>query len=317
MTVRNWAELDQEGRSRHRFDFSFTVLSSDDAARTITVSLEPDPRRYFVTTEGDNRLYVDRFLSIAIPEEVVQEMMKSHLTGLPISYAPPEIGSSSTYAISRREALEREAGGADYIPPSEKAHPQKELFEESEVDFVSFISVDLVGSSRLRNEYGEKFDLAYSIFLRELMTTVGQFRGSVLNVTGDGFIAYIDLPGFTTQCDNTIDLGLTFLKLLRESINPVLALQGLPAFKIRIGADVGKAVKRPIQIKATNFESFDIGSAALNRAVKIENEAQSDQFLIGQNLYELIHVGWLERCVLAVVDGESIGSPGYEIYEVS
>jgi len=315
--TRDWADLDEEGRERQRFDFVSELLSTDDATQTARIRLEPDPRRYTIKDTAEGRLYIDKFSRVAIPEEVVLAMMQQHLGGLPISYGPPSISSASGYSKSRRASLGQELNGEAYSPPEEKAHPQKELFSTSVADFVSFISVDIVGSTSLRQKYGEKFDRSYEVFLRELLTSVGHFRGAVLNVTGDGFIAFIDMPGFTSQCDNTVDLGLTLLRVIREAINPALEEVGLPLLEVRVGADVGKARKRVIAVAATGFQSHDIGSEALNRAVKLQENAQTGQFLIGQALYELLHVGWLERCFSVPFDGELLGAPSYCVYQIT
>ncbi|WP_417247481.1 adenylate/guanylate cyclase domain-containing protein [Celeribacter sp.] len=315
--TRDWADLDSEGRCRQRFDFVSEVLSTDDATQTATIRLTPDPRRYEIEETAKGRLYIDKFTRVAIPEDVVQQMMQQHLGGLPVSYGPPSISSASDYSKSRRASLGQELNGEAYTPPEEKAHPQKELFSTSSADFVSFISVDIVGSTSLRQKFGKMFDRSYEVFLRELLTSVGHFRGAVLNVTGDGFIAFIDMPGFTSQCDNTVDLGLTLLRILREAINPALEAAGLPLLAVRVGADVGKARKRVIAVAATGFQSHDIGSEALNRAVKLQENAQTGQFLIGQALYELLHVGWVERCSPVPFDGEPLGAPGYSVYQIT
>jgi class 3 adenylate cyclase len=125
------------------------------------------------------------------------------------------------------------------------------------------------------------------------------------------------MPGFTTQCDNTVDLGLTLLRVLREAINPALEEAGLPLLEMRVGADAGKASKRVVSVQATGFQSYDIGSEALNRAVKIQECAQTGQFLIGQALYELLHIGWLERCSLVPFEGELLGAPGYRVFRLT
>ncbi|MEM1006964.1 MAG: hypothetical protein AAGK26_16305, partial [Pseudomonadota bacterium] len=101
------------------------------------------------------------------------------------------------------------------------------------------------------------------------------------------------------------------LRVLRESINPALEKSGLPTLEIRVGADAGMATKRTIEVEVTNFSSFDIGSAALNRSVKIEQFAKAGEFLIGRALYELIHVGWLERCQQVPFDGQAVGIVDY------
>lgn len=316
-TTRDWAELDADGRARQRFDFLSKVVSRDDATQTVTLSLEPDPRRYILSGSRSGRVYIDRFSRVAIPEEVVMAIMQQHLNGGPISYDPPSISSACSYSISRRAAIGQELNGMGYSAPEEKAQLQQELFSNSDTDFVSFISVDIVGSTSLRHRYGELFDRSYEIFLRELLTSVGHFHGSVLNVTGDGFLAFIDLPAFTTQCDNTVDLGLTLLRILREAVNPALEEAGLPILEVRVGADVGKARKRAVAVAATGYQSHDIGSEALNRSVKIQECAQAGQFLIGQALYELLHVGWLERCVPVPFDVKRLGLATYCIYQIT
>lgn len=315
--IRKWRDLDHEGRARCRFDFASEVLSTDDQTQTAQIRLEPDPRRYRLDLIDGENCYVDKFLNTAIPEGVVFQMMEAHLIGLPLSYGPPSITSSSEYAKSRRFALKDELDGAPYSPPTEKAKAHEELQANSVDSFISFLSIDILGGTALQQAYGGKFDEAYQIFLRELSTSVGHFHGSILNVTGDGFIAYIDMPRFTTQCDNTVDLGLTLLRVLQDAINPSLKQAGLPTLRIRVGADVGKAVRRNIAVEATNFRSFDFGSAALNRAVKIEQAAGAGQFLIGQALYELLHVFWLERCQLIPFSEHKIGLAEYKSYLVT
>jgi hypothetical protein len=67
----------------------------------------------------------------------------------------------------------------------------------------------------------------------------------------------------------------------------------------------------------TGFTTREVASNALNLAVKIEESAGSGEFLIGRNLYELIHVQWLERAEEVTFDGESVGIPGYKTYRIS
>lgn len=177
--------------------------------------------------------------------------------------------------------------------------------------------MDICGSTALRRADRVGFERAYQLLLRELGTVVGQFNGALLKVTGDGFIAYIDYPGFTQQCDHAIDLGLSFLMVLQGSINPSLSTAGLPTLRIRVGADYGEATVRNIDIASTGFGALEIASDALNRAVKIEQSAQDNEFRIGRRLYELIHVQWLERAIEVQFDAGVIGIPAYKVYRVT
>jgi class 3 adenylate cyclase len=170
--------------------------------------------------------------------------------------------------------------------------------------------------SALRHANRTRFDEAYRIFVRELGTVVGQFKGHIYKLTGDGFTAYIDHPAFTVRSDQAVDLGLSLLVMLRESINPALVGAGLPEFKIRIGADSGLATFRQIEVPMTGFSDTEVGSDALNRAVKIQESAGANEFRIGRDLYELLHVKWLERAAEVCFYGGSIGTPEYRVYKV-
>jgi class 3 adenylate cyclase len=156
----------------------------------------------------------------------------------------------------------------------------------------------------------------YKILLRELGTVVGQFNGAILKPTGDGFIAFVDYPAFTSQCDAAIDLGLSLLVMLQNSINPALEEAGLKPVQIRIGADFGPARTQHLDVPATGFSQSDVASDALNRAVKIEKSCAPNDFRIGRHLYELIHVQWLERATEVSFDSTSVGIEGYKVYQI-
>lgn len=181
---------------------------------------------------------------------------------------------------------------------------------------MAFLSVDMCGSTAYRRRDPKGFDLAYKILLQELGTVVGQFQGSLLKATGDGFIAYIDRPGFTVLVDSAVDLGSSLLRIFGDAINPAIIAHGLPPISIRIGADYGPAIIREVRVMATGFVSLDITSDALNRAVKIEQSASPDSFRIGYDLYRLAHVQWLERSFPVEFDGDTVGIAEYEVFEV-
>ncbi|MFS2150661.1 hypothetical protein [Rhizobium sp. Rhizsp42] len=312
----DWHDKDDGGRTRARFDFVMETISTNDKTRTAYLSIKPDPRRYSeIMVEGKPH-YLDNFLKNVIPVEEVQRMAAEHLRGLPVHYKPPTIGSARKYAGARRNALDAELAGAGYEPPKEKAAPHTPIVASDVPSYLSFISVDLCGSTSLRRKDAKRFEEAYEIFLRELATVVGQFHGSILKTTGDGFIAYIDYPAYTTQCDNTIDLGLTILTVLRDSVNPALSEVGLPELHVRIGADYGAATIRSVMIATTGFATSEVSSDALNRSVKIEQSCARDEFRIGRALYELIHTQWLVRCTEAEFDGSEVGIENYQIYIV-
>lgn len=311
-----WRESDEDGKSLSRVDFSTKIVKANDEERTVTFEIQPDLRRYRKIEINGQPYFLDKYLNHVIPENAMLEMASKQLSGLPIYANPPSISSSVNYAASRNKTLNAELGGADYLSPEEKADPQKPIERRKNKHQLAFLSLDICESTKARQRNAEAFDKSYEYLIRELGTVVGQFHGSILKTTGDGFIAYMDFPAFTTQCDNTIDLGLTLLVVLQQSINPALKTAGLPELKIRIGADYGAAKMRNIKIPTTGYDAPEVASDALNRAVKIEKAASKNEFWIGRSLYELIHVQWLERCTKVSIDNEGLGLTDYKIYRV-
>jgi class 3 adenylate cyclase len=311
-------KLPTEGDDRRwgRMDFKIEILSADDARRTVQIQMVPDPRRYDRTEEDGEVYYLDKYLRHLIPERIILGQAAQQLTGLPIYHLSSTIKSAPEYAASRKNALETELQGGSYVPPPEKAIAHRSSYANATPRELVFLSVDICGGSALRRADRSKFDRAYKIFMRELGTVVGQFNGTIYKATGDGFIAYIDHPSFTSRSDQAIDLGLSALVILHRSLNPSLREAGLPELQIRVGADCGPVSFREIEVPTTGFADVEIASDALNRAVKIQESAEASQFRIGRDLYELIHVQWLERAEEVSFDGQSVGIPGYKAYKV-
>jgi class 3 adenylate cyclase len=307
----------EEGRHWGRMDFVMEKRSFDLTTNTFQVALTPDPRRYTRVEDGENSGYLDKYLRMLIPDGVMMKECAEQMRGLPIYSLSPSIKSAPEYATSRNEALRSELQTGSYVKPTEPAIPHQPLEAGAATKWLAFLSVDICGGTALRLANRTGFDAAYKIFLREMGTVVGQFHGTILKTTGDGFIAYIDHPAFTQQCDNTVDLGLTLLVLVRDSINPALVSADLPQLKIRVGADYGTVQFTTHEVPSTGFTSSEIGSDALNRSVKIEQTCGENEFRIGRSLYELVHVQWLERATEVPFDGESVGIAGYKSYRVT
>lgn len=310
-------EKDSEEQFWGRMDFQMEKLRTDPSAGTFEVRIIPDPRRYDIVERHGETCYLDKYVGTLIPQSVMFGKCAEQMAGLPIYHLAPRIESTKTYTEARKAALDSELQGGSYTEPAEKAAPHRDLQIGSAAKWLVFLSVDICGATALRRADRAAFDAAYALFLRELGTAVGLFNGTFLKTTGDGFIAYIDHPSFTRQCDNAIDMGLGLLAVLHRSLNPALLEARLPPLTVRIGADYGSVQLRQLVIPATGFSVPEIGSDALNRAVKIQETAQENEFRIGRSLYELVHVEWLERALEVPFDGESIGVPGYKAYRVA
>ena len=296
-----------------RIDFIQEVVSYYEETKIASFRLLPDPRRYIESERDGETYYVDKYLKVAF---ALEDLVAGFRPGMPSYALSSTVGSTPEYAVDRLSALEHELEGGKYIPPKEKAIAHHELDAEGRDKQLAFLSVDICGATALRKSAPSAFDDAYDLFIRELGTIVGQFNGTMLKTKGDGFIAYIDHPSFTSLCDAVIDMGLSILFVLQRSINPALRKGRLPGFDVRIGADYGAAKLRKMSVPSTGFSSLEVASDALNRAVKIEESCSANEFRIGRCLYELIHVQWLERATEVEFDGASVGLPGYKSYRM-
>lgn len=303
-------------RETGRIDFAPEVISADDATHILRMQLVPDPRRYDKITRDGKTLYFDRYLHVEFGLDVIEQAAKNTL-GIPIFVFDPKIDSAPQYAKERQSALKSEMLNGVYTPPKEHPFQHQSLIEGDVAKKIAFVSVDICGSTALRSADGDAFDRSFEIMLRELGTVVGQFGGSIFKVVGDGFIAFIEHPSFTRQCDNTVDMGLTLIRVLTTAVNPALVGKGLPPLSIRVGAEYGDAFIKQISVPATGFQSTDIASDALNKAVKIQESCSPNEFRIGRQLYELVHVQWLERAEELNEDmGAAVGSNNYKVYRI-
>lgn len=298
-------------RMPQRADFVMETVDVREGGR-VTVRMLPDPRRYTISEKDGQVLYIDKYLGHAFS----LDDMVAGFSGVPIYELSPRIGSTLDYAKSRCAALNSEMDSGAYTPPTESAASHRQLETGDEERLVGFLSVDICGATALRRRDAATFDRAYELFTRELGTVVGQFNGSILKTKGDGFIAFIDHPSFTRVSDNVVDMGLSLLAVLHRSLNPALEKYGIEPMSIRVGADFGEAKIKTMSVPATGFVCQEVVSDALNRAVKIEEACQPNEFLIGRCLYQLIHIGWLERATETVFDGAQVGMPGYQTYRI-
>lgn len=282
----------------------------------LTITIEPDTRRYEIVDHEGRPHFLDRYLRTLISQDDMLDAMAQQLERLPLYSLSASIDDTPTYAAERRGAAIAELGTGTHQPPSQPAKPHRRFEDDSRPRETVFLSVDIVGGTAERRIDPRAFETRHGMLIRELGTLVGLFNGAIHKLTGDGFIALIDFPGFTSQCDAAADLGLSMLRVVHQTVNPALQAHGLSPLRIRIGADYGAAEFRTISIPSTDFAEVEIASDALSRAVKIEKSCAPNEFRLGRTLYELLHVKWLERAEEAPFDGESIGWPGYRTYRM-
>ena len=214
-------------------DFVWDIVSLDETTQTVRVKL--DPRRYETIRKDDELYYRDKYLDIWISEKCLTDAMMGS-AGVPMYSDPPTIKSAINYTDDRRTAIETQLQSGTFVAPNSKPDRHRQLAAEKPNKDMTFLSVDICGSTKLRARGASNYDRAYAIFFQELGTVVGQFHGTILTSTGDGFIAYIDSQSINVQSDNALDMGLTFLAVLEGAVNPALEAEGLPGLSIRVGS---------------------------------------------------------------------------------
>ncbi|WP_185750098.1 adenylate/guanylate cyclase domain-containing protein [Stenotrophomonas sp. 278] len=294
-----------------RFDFVCEQVQLYDGQ--VELRLEPDPRRYTRIEVKGEACYLDRFTKVAIPVASVEQAIRS----VPLYDLRPRISSTSEYGIERASAVSEELHGEPFKHPViQPAHHKEPVGESSSVS-TPFLSLDICGSTELRRRDAVAFDKATEVLLRELQILVGQFEAAVLKDTGDGFIVHLPHPSFTRQCDLIVDLGTSMIKLVKESLSPVLESAGLPRLSVRVGADYGPALIETKTNAITGFSWPSVRSDALNLAVKIEQTCAPNTMRIGNELYNLLHVQWLLRARRVPADSLPRLLVSYPVYEVT
>ncbi|ROL70731.1 adenylate/guanylate cyclase domain-containing protein [Pseudomonas vranovensis] len=297
-----------------RFDFIITPIGEPDTDGNIQIRLEPNPDRYkFATTEhGDG--YIDTFMRMFIPMDLVLEAIKQ-FGDHQIHFLSPSTGDLASYGAKRMVAIEEELTTGVHHPPEEKSKPHAALPEDFKANTV-FLSVDICNSTKLSVQNPEDYEKSLEIFFQELGALVGQHHGTIHKFTGDGFIAYIDYAAFTAQTDIAVRLGLALIDHLAKRVNPVLLRKLLPVFEIKVGMDFGEALVKRRVIPATGAFQVDFSSDALNRAVKIQESCSANELRIGQNLRRLIHTSLLVRTKAVRFDSDQFGIVDYQVYVV-
>ncbi len=301
----------------YRIDYTTEVISADKSTGMIQMRWQPNTSRYEVKDKDGKRIWIDKYLGSVLTEDNLKEMAKG-MRGLPIVSIPAKIEKTLEYAESRLDAIGHELNTGEHRLPNEQPAKHSVMPADDTEQEMAFISVDICGSTALRAKDAVGFDRSFQFFLQELGTLVGHFNASILKITGDGFIVSFRLSSIYIQADHTVDLGLSIRALLKKAINPALSDAGLPILNIRVGADRGPAKMKSFHIPATGFNNQDIVSDALNRAVKIQEACQPNQFCIGRMLYEMVHVQWLERAKEILITTDlKLGLDDYPIYEVN
>ena len=146
--------------------------------------------------------------------------------------------------------------------------------------------IDLVGSTALTAILSpEELSMIIRIFCQEISICISRYFGYVLKYAGDAVIGYFPQQQQLSKMDlyeHTLKCAFYMQKLLDESINEVLFLNGYPKLKSRIAIDVGEN-----QIVVLGSEP-DLLGHVISRAAKIMSKAPPNNIVLGDNIFKNI-----------------------------
>jgi adenylate cyclase len=168
---------------------------------------------------------------------------------------------------------------------------------------MAVLFVDLVGStSMILNLPKEKLAIIFTTFAQEMAYVIKRHEGFVLKFMGDAVIGYFVAEDLSASVANrTVTCAESMLKILKVGINPILKSNNLPELKIKIGIDYGEntIVRYGDDLQESHV---DILGPSVSMAAKIQNLAQPDQIMAGNDIYSKLHSSIQEYFVRLKLD---------------
>ncbi len=155
---------------------------------------------------------------------------------------------------------------------------------------MAVLFVDLVGSTdMILNLPKEKLAIVFTTFAQEMAYVIKRHDGFVLKFVGDAVIGYFVAENLPASVANrAVTCAESMLKILKLGINPILKSNNLPELKIKIGIDYGEntIVRYGDDLQESHV---DILGPSVSMAAKIQNLAQPDQIMVGDDIYTKLH----------------------------
>ncbi|WP_424017341.1 adenylate/guanylate cyclase domain-containing protein [Halorientalis pallida] len=152
---------------------------------------------------------------------------------------------------------------------------------------IVFIDINDFTDYTDRNDYDEILFML-NMFIPEAMELVRDYDGYFEKNTGDGVMAYF---GAGEDDEETAELVIEYLSALKYAlanhINPSLSDHGIEPISISAGATMGKAYISRIGVHSLNRRTAI--SVAANVASKLENASSTNEFYVGEGIYEYTH----------------------------
>jgi len=179
--------------------------------------------------------------------------------------------------------------GYEYEQKSDDSDQFLRSLVSSRVDMI-VLYVDLVGSTDITLSLPEdKVAIIISSFAQEMANVIRLHDGYILKFVGDAVIGYFIAEALPLlAADNAVNCAKAMLTIVEKGMNPILNQYDYPELKIKIGLDFGKNII--VRYGSDKEKSHvDILGPAMNIASKIQNSAEPNQILIGEDVYTRLH----------------------------
>src|SRR6188472_680003 len=151
--------------------------------------------------------------------------------------------------------------------------------------------VDVNNSTQMSLTLPEhKFALIVQSFAQEISIAVSGYGGYVFKYEGDAVIALFPAEYDRTKaCKNALNCSRAILEIIKEVINPAFKANELPEITVRIGLAYGYALV-VLYGKSLEIAHIDIIGSSISLAAKIASIAKPNQVLIGEYIYNILHL---------------------------
>lgn len=151
---------------------------------------------------------------------------------------------------------------------------------------VVILYIDIDDSTKMSLSISET-ELAsiIQIFSAEMSFVIWGYGGYVLKYIGDGLLAFFPAEyNGQIACINAMNCAKTMLYIIRNCINPVFKLYGLPEITARVGLVYGNAL---VVIFGKNLHTahVDMVGVTINIAAKLTHIAKPNHILMSDSIY--------------------------------
>ncbi len=174
--------------------------------------------------------------------------------------------------------------------------------------------VDMVNSTKITASMPkDKITEYYETFLNSMSKIVGRYDGKVIKNIGDCLLYYFPLSKDGHDLDGVakaLDCRITMIKA-QQMISEKLISNRLPSLSYRVSADYGNVMI----MNANTSTEIDMIGSPVNMCSKINHSANSNEFVIGGDFYEVVKR--LHKYNFKQVHEYDVGfKSGYPVYKV-